>query len=147
MPPKQERFITEYLTDLNATRAYQTVYGVSESVAAANGSRLLRNAKVAAEIAKVQNALAEKAGISREWVIERLVQNHERAMQAEPVMVYDKDAKAIVESGEYVYQGAVANKALELIGKHLGMFVDRKDITSNGQSLLELLAVVKQIEG
>jgi hypothetical protein len=30
--------------------------------------------------------------------------------------------------GAYVYNGSVANKALELIGKELGMFIDRKEV-------------------
>jgi len=30
--------------------------------------------------------------------------------------------------GAYVYNGRVANKALELIGKELGMFIDRKEV-------------------
>jgi hypothetical protein len=30
--------------------------------------------------------------------------------------------------GEYVYNGSVANKALELLGKELGMFIDRKEV-------------------
>ena len=34
----------------------------------------------------------------------------------------DRDGKP---TGEYQYQGNVANKALELLGRHLGMFVDR----------------------
>jgi hypothetical protein len=31
-------------------------------------------------------------------------------------------------SGEFIYNGSVANKALELIGKELGMFIDRKEV-------------------
>ena len=30
--------------------------------------------------------------------------------------------------GAYVYNGRVANKALELIGKELGMFIDPKEV-------------------
>jgi hypothetical protein len=30
--------------------------------------------------------------------------------------------------GEYVYNGSVANKALELLGKEFGMFIDRKEV-------------------
>ena len=30
--------------------------------------------------------------------------------------------------GQYVYNGSVANKALELLGKELGMFIDRKEV-------------------
>jgi len=29
------------------------------------------------------------------------------------------------ETGEFVYDGSVANRALELLGKEIGMFIDR----------------------
>src|SRR5262249_21855185 len=51
----------------------------------------------------------------------------ERAMQAEPVRRKSGDAEEEVP-GEYVYNGAVANKALELLGKELGMFIDRREV-------------------
>jgi phage terminase small subunit len=37
LSPKHTRFVAEYLTDLNATRAYRAVYGVSQKVAEASG--------------------------------------------------------------------------------------------------------------
>lgn len=46
-------------------------------------------------------------------------------MQARPVMVWDPDTGKKVESGEYVFDSKGALRALELIGKHLGMFEDR----------------------
>jgi hypothetical protein len=58
-------------------------------------------------------------------MIDRLVENVERAMQAEPVRRKVGDREEEVP-GEYVYNGSVANKALELLGKELGMFIDRK---------------------
>ena len=45
-------------------------------------------------------------------MLENLRLNAERALQQRPVL--DKDGK---ETGEYKYDGAVANRALELIGK------------------------------
>jgi hypothetical protein len=32
-----------------------------------------------------------------------------------------------METGEFKYDGAVANRALELIGKELGMFINRRE--------------------
>lgn len=47
MPERHRLFVLEYLMDYNATRAYKSVYGeMDDSVAAVNGCRLLRNAKV-----------------------------------------------------------------------------------------------------
>ena len=48
---KQQIFVAEYLTDLNATRS-AIAAGYSEKTAEPAASRLLRNVKVAAEISK-----------------------------------------------------------------------------------------------
>jgi hypothetical protein len=53
-------------------------------------------------------------------VIEGLKRNFERAMQAQPAL--DSGGKP---TGEYRYNGSVATRCLELLGKELGMFVDR----------------------
>ena len=54
MTEKQKIFADEYLIDLNATRAYKVAYPrvKNDDIAAANASRLLRNAKVAAYISE-----------------------------------------------------------------------------------------------
>lgn len=54
MTKNQKIFVDEYLIDLNATRAYKKAYPniKSDETAAVNGSKLLRNTKVAAEIEK-----------------------------------------------------------------------------------------------
>jgi hypothetical protein len=45
-------------------------------------------------------------------------------MQAVPVL--DKEGNP---TGEYQYNGFVANKALELLGREIGMFVERHEVT------------------
>ena len=61
-------------------------------------------------------------------MIEKLVENVDRAMHTEPVRRKSGDGEKEV-TGEYVYNGSVANKALELLGKELGVFIDRKEIS------------------
>lgn len=124
LSPRQRLFVQSYLIEPNGAKA-SIAAGYSANGADVQAVRLLANAKVAAAIAKKQAIVAEKMQISHEWVIERLIQNHERAMQAEPVMKFDHESKTMVETGEYVYNGAVANRSLELIGKHLGTFPER----------------------
>ena len=63
----------------------------------------------------------EETGITKAWVMERLRTNVDRAMQQ--VQAVGPNGK----SGDFKYDGAVANRALELLGKELGMFVDRGD--------------------
>ncbi len=55
------------------------------------------------------------ANLSRDWVIERLMENVAKASQAQPVMVGGEP------TGEYRYDGAVVNKALEILGKVVGI--------------------------
>lgn len=85
-----------------------------------NAHRLSKNEQVAARVEEITSEAAAKTGLSVQWVLDGLKLNYERAMQEVPV----KDAKG-EPTGEFKYDGAVANKALELIGKHLAMFKDK----------------------
>ncbi len=67
MTPKQERFVEEYLVDLNAARAARRAgYGVR---AAANGYRLLQSPEVASAVAAAKRARALRAEISADRVL------------------------------------------------------------------------------
>lgn len=122
---KQERFVQEYLADpnLNATAAYRRAYPKckTENAAAVSASQLLRNPKIQQAVGAARKELEKRAEIDAAWVLRRLVRNHNRAAAVVPVL--DKEGN---EVGQYTYQGAVANKALELIGRHLGMFEDER---------------------
>lgn len=75
---------------------------------------------------KATERAIERAAISKAWVLENLRQNAERALQQRAVL--DAQGK---ETGEFKYDGAVANRALELIGKELGMFINRRDLDTH----------------
>ena len=62
-------------------------------------------------------------------VVGRLAEIYERCMQAEPVLVWDKESGGYVESGRCEFDSKGALKALELIGKHIGMFDKRVSLT------------------
>jgi phage terminase small subunit len=68
---KQERFVAEYLIDLNATQAAIRA-GYSEKTATEQGSRLLTNVKVQQAITKGQNKTAEKLEITKDRIVEEL---------------------------------------------------------------------------
>jgi len=61
---------------------------------------------------KVTDAEFKKASIDRQWVMAKLIENYENAFA----------------SGDF----APANKSLELLGKELGMFIDRKETGGPG---------------
>lgn len=121
----------EYLKDLNGTQAAIRA-GYSAKTAAVIASENLTKPNLAAAITEAQAKRAKESEIDAAWVVERLKRNAERAAQAEPV----RDAEGR-PTGEYTYQGSVVNAALGLIGKHLGMFVDRSEVTGkNGAPLI-----------
>ena len=102
----------------NATKAYVDA-GYSPVGANAGAARLLANVSTKAEIASIRADVEIEATVDRSYVIANLRENAARAMQAVPVL--DRDGN---ETGVYKYQGSVANRSLELLGKSIGMFVD-----------------------
>lgn len=113
---KQKRFVAEYLIDLNATQAAIRA-GYSEETAYSQGQRLLKHVEVAQEIDAKRKRLAFKTEINQEWVLNNLKNVAERCMQAQEVLNREGEP-----TGEYKFDSSGANKSLELIGKHLGMF-------------------------
>ena len=105
---KQKRFCEEYLIDLNATQAYiRAGYSVKKSITAEqNASKLLRNAKVQEYIVELQLKRSENTGITAEKVVKEL---------------------EIVAFSDVEITAKEKIKALELLGKHLGMFTEKKD--------------------
>lgn len=104
LTPKQRRFVEEYLIDLNATAAARRA-GYSERNADKIGPELLGKTRIAAAIHSAEQARSERTEVTADWVLEKLVKEAER-------------------SGRGTSQSARV-RALELLGKHLGMFPDR----------------------
>jgi phage terminase small subunit len=121
---KQELFIQEYLVDLNATQAAIRA-GYSKKSANVLGHETLMKPYIRARIDELLNARAEKLELTADWVLQRLVAITDRCMKAEPVMKWDPEEKAMLPTGEYMFDSQGANKAVELIGKHLSMFKDK----------------------
>ena len=67
---------------------------------------------------------SKEAGVSKAWILGMLKENVERAMGTKPVL--DKDG---APTGYYEWNGHVANKGLELLGREIGMFVERHELT------------------
>lgn len=113
---KQQRFVEEYIVDLNGAQAAARA-GYSPKTAHVQGSRLLTKAKVQAAISVALKEREGRTEVSQDFVIQWLVENLKRAMQQRPVL--DKSGEP---TGQYTYNGSVANRSLELLGRHLGMF-------------------------
>lgn len=108
LTPKQQRFVAEYLKDLNATQA-AIRSGYSAKTAEQIGSRLLRNVQVRSAVDAGQAKLAGKLEITAEKVMRDLEDMRRAALSAD--------------------QFAPAIRAAELQGKHIGMFVERHEHT------------------
>ena len=114
---RHEHFAQGLAKGLGIGAAYEAA-GYKPSPAAA--TRLSKNVKLQERVAELKAASAERATVTRQWMLERLKENVERCMTAMPVL--DREGKP---TGKYRYQNNLANKALELLGKALGMFVKR----------------------
>jgi phage terminase small subunit len=140
LSPKQRCFVEEYLVDLNATQAAIRA-GYSAKTAKQQASRLLTNVNVAAAVDKAKRERSEATEIDAEWVLQQAVKLYERVTQeVRPVLnpktrkqVYDDDGNAV-----FSFNAAAANRALEIIGKHVEVaaFKDRIEVT-NGRNLAE----------
>lgn len=104
---KQKRFVQEYLVDLNATQAAIRA-GYSLKGARTRGSELLAHRNVAEAVETGKAEIAERAGIDHDWVIQGLKEVRDASMER--------------TNAGLTHNPAAANRSLELIGKHAGMF-------------------------
>lgn len=123
---KQELFCQEYLIDLNQTKAYMRAFGVEVySTAASEASKLAKTPIISARIRELMAERVERLNINQDWVLLSLLDIRNKSARAEPVLKFNYKTKQMEETGEYVYDSNGANKATELIGKHMGMFKDK----------------------
>lgn len=155
---KQRRFIDEYLLDLNATQAAIRA-GYSEKTAYAQGQRLLKHVEVAEAVASAQARRSERTEITQDMVLSELAKIGFANMHdylrvgpdGDPYLDFSKltrdQAAALIEvtvedfkdgRGEdsrdvrrVKFKMADKKGALVDIGKHLGMFTERRAITGD----------------
>jgi phage terminase small subunit len=130
LPGKRQKFVAEYLKDFNGTQAAIRA-GYSEKGADVQGSRLLGNVRIQQEIQEFKDKASEKALVEVEYIITSLVEVAQRCMQKEEVR--DSEGNP---TGEWKFEHAGANRALELLGKYRGIFADKLDVTSKGERIV-----------
>ena len=144
---KQDRFVAEYLIDLNATQAAIRA-GYSEKTAKQMGTENLAKPAIAAAIAAGQAERAERTEITQDYVLTTIRKTMERCGQAEPVVYQNGDPVMIdTPDGEiapaYKFDASAVLKGAELLGRHLAMFTDKKTVTHHdGDKLAALLESV-----
>lgn len=166
MTEKQKIFAEEYLVDLNATRAYRKAYPSvkRDETAAQAGSRMLRNVKVAAYISERMVERQKRTEVTQDRVIEELAAlaftnlTDIVTVRRNAVFVKDTDnlttaqKKAIASIKENVNGGIevkLSDKraALELLGRHLGMWNDRLEVSGLDEAKSKLADLIEQMRG
>lgn len=134
MTEKQKVFADEYLIDLNATRAYKVAYPTvkNDDTAAQAGSRLLRNVKVAEYIQERMQERQKRTEITQDRVLNELA-----------AMAFADVAEAV----EIRLKPSDKLKALELLGRHLGMFRDRVEVSGIDEEKKKLDDILRQMRG
>lgn len=119
---KQKLFCEEYVKDLNATRACIRA-GYTTKAPQQTGTRLLYHPLVQTYLRKLSEKRAKRTMIDQDYVLNKLI--------------------AIVEDTESGNPQA-ALRGLELLGKHLRMFVDRQEVSGPDGEAIQMEQKVKE---
>lgn len=142
---KQKRFIEEYLVDLNATQAAIRA-GYSERTAYSIGEENLKKPEIKRAIEEAQLNRSSRVQITQDDVIRMLIENIEKSSGTKQVVITQtrksEDGEFVGDDvAQFVYEPSSVNKALELLGKHLGMFKDKLDVTTGDKPLPTVINV------
>jgi phage terminase small subunit len=143
MTPKQQRFVDEYLIDLNATQAAIRA-GYSADTAHSIGHENLSKPEIVERIAERRAELAAKAGVTQERIVAEFCRMgfYDPASIAGQPMRGPQDIPSLPEevrraivgwgwdkAGNFTLKLADKNAALTNLGRHLGMFTDKVETT------------------
>ena len=143
MTDKQDRFCEEYMIDLNATQAAIRA-GYSPKTAREQAPRLLANVSIQNRIAQLQAEQSRRTGVSADRVVRELAKiafaNASDLIDPETASVKldaSRDDLAAIQSIkvksfgedglEHEVKLADRLRALDLLGKHLGMYKDASE--------------------
>ena len=117
------------------------------SSARAYSYSLLKKEKVIQRICELQEEYIRKGLLdNKNRVIRELWEMYERAVQAKPVTVWDKEIKEYVETGEYQFDDKIAMKCLEFIAKIGGMLSEKENEKTQKKDSFEIIVKVDSDE-
>lgn len=145
MTKKQKRFCEEYLIDLNATQAAIRA-GYSPDTAKAIGCENLTKPDIRAHIDRAMAERSKRTGVNADRVIQELAKIafvnatdaidlktatvKEDALPEDTAAIQSVKVKTFGEDGlEREIKMADKLKALEMLGRHLGMFKDKLELS------------------
>ena len=173
MNQKQKAFASEYVIDYNATQAAIRA-GYSERSAYSQAHELLKKPEVKKAIQELEEAASERTAITKDMVLKELA----RVAFVDPRKLFDEEGRPkdirfldsdtaaalssvdIYEEFDYdgdekelsgytkKYKWADKLRALEMLGKHLGMFTDKVHVEgtvdTGSDKLANILAQLKE---
>lgn len=136
---QQQAFVDAYCLHRNGARAAREA-GYSDHRPDATAYDLLRNPEIAQAVRQRLDAISESLFITESTILADLWTIKERCMQREPVR--DREGN---ETGAWTFDARGALKALELMGRHLGMFGSKLDLrailTAEARRMAEELGI------
>lgn len=110
---------------------------------AQNGARLMRDPTIAARVATIKEQLrqelADRIGISKDWIMGELISSYRRYAGIDPIVRTDGDGKVYEV---YSNEPTAANQCLKMMGEELGMFQQKLKISGDPQNPIETRARV-----
>lgn len=164
MTKKQKRFVEEYLIDLNATQAAIRA-GYSPLTARDIGCENLKKPNIQEAIDKAIAERSRRTGVNADRVVRELAKiafvNAGEVVDFDTAILMDKiseDDMAAIQSVKVKTFGedgverevklADKLKALELLGKHLGLFKDKVELDGSVKTEMAALSgVLDQLKG
>ncbi|MFV1484513.1 MULTISPECIES: terminase small subunit [unclassified Phaeobacter] len=159
LTPKQQRFVEEYLVDLNATQAAIRA-GYSEKTAGHQGFAHLKKPQIQKAVQECMEERSKRTEITQDRVLNELAKvafsDLRKVLTSSGALIdtqdWDDDVAGFVSSVEvvkkpsgefdedgrpivdHVHKIRAWDKmaALEKLGKHLGMFVERSKVEHSG---------------
>ena len=113
---KQKQFCEEYIIDLNGTQAAIRA-GYSAKTANEQAAQLLAKLSIQEYICELKNKRSERVKYSQDELMRDILEVKNRCLQANPVL--DKEGN---ETGIWKFDSNGANKALDMLAKHVGFY-------------------------
>ena len=131
---KMEKFCEEYISDYNPMRAALRA-GYKKTSARAYSYKMMKDEKIVSRICELQEEYIKNSLLdNKNRVLRELWEMYERAVQAKPVEVWDKERKEYVPTGEYQFDDKIAMKCLEAIAKLGGMLSEKENAPQKKES-------------
>lgn len=173
---KQKKFANEYLKDLNATKAAERA-GYAKKTAGSQGNRMLKNVEIKNEIEKKMKEREKRTEVTQDKVIKELaaiafarasdyakvvsrkIKDSESGREKEiaTVKLINTDeltdeqiaALSCIKEGKYGIEVSLCDKerALELLGRHLGMWKDKVEVSGIEKEKSKLEDILEQMRG